>query len=132
MIEVVSAECRCKPLPLFTLRFRFKNMMIFSCGFGTRGDNPRGGEKKCVENAAGIFFKGDFYFLFFFSLRESWVAQHLKAPMYLPEHHHQGAERHFQPSKSSLALWRSLSLPKEIIIVLCYITAPGCTSWWLF
>lgn len=90
------------------------------------------GKRNVWKMLQEFFFKGDFYFLFFFSLRESWVAQHLKAPMYLPEHHHQGAERHFQPSKSSLALWRSLPLPKEIIIVLCYITAPGCTSWWLF
>lgn len=46
---------------LFTLRFRLKNTLIFSRGFGTRGDNPPGvgGGKKGAENAAGIFLKGD-------------------------------------------------------------------------
>lgn len=60
LIEVARAGGRSKPFPLFTLRFRFKNVMIFSCGFGTRGDNPRGGKKKWVENTAGFFFQEGF------------------------------------------------------------------------
>jgi len=53
--------------------------------------------------------------------------QRLQGPGYLPEPCQQGAEGHFQPSKLSPAL----AWPKEVILSLCYITAPGCTSRWL-
>lgn len=78
LIEVARAGGRSKPFPLFTLRFLFKNVMIFSCGFGTSGDNPRG-EKKWVENSAGIFFSRGILiinFIFFSTERKRGHSAH--------------------------------------------------------
>lgn len=129
LIEVARAGCRSKPFPLFTLRFRFKNVMIFSCGFGTRGDNPCGGKRNGWKTLQEFFFQEGFFLFFFFSMKRKRVTQHMQAPTYLSEPFLGEAERHFQPSKSSPVLLR---LPEEMILLPCSIPAPGCASWWLF
>lgn len=126
LIEVARAGCRSKPFPLFTLRFRFKNVMIFSCGFGTRGDNPRGGKRNGWKMLQEFSSRGILIINLFFHGEEAGSLSTCRHPRTSLSY---GAERHFQPSKSSPALWR---LPKEVILLPCSIPAPGCASWWLF